>query len=73
MPVSGASNLKTVSLVLTKDQVRRMRALAELRSSSHRKVGLSEVAKEVVEAGLGSISHAPLSTSDASNSTEVAA
>jgi hypothetical protein len=73
MPVSQRGNLKTVSLVLTKEQVRRMTALAALRSSEHRTVGLSEVAKEVVEAGLKSISHTPISSFDASNNGAEAA
>lgn len=73
MPVSERSKLKTVSLVLRKDQVERLRMIATLRSSPNRTVGLSEVAKEIVEAGLQSVSHAPISSSTASREVAEAA
>ncbi len=57
MPVASDSSLKTVSLVLTKDQVRRMKALAVLQSSDLRRVSFSDIGREIVEAGLRSISH----------------
>lgn len=69
MPTAKNSHLQTVSFVLTREQVRRMRALSELRSSELRKVNFSEIVREVVERGLGSISQAPFSDLSASDVT----
>ena len=59
MPVPEHSELKTVSVVLTKDQVRRLHARKELQSSHLRRVSFADVCREVVEAGLELVSHAP--------------
>lgn len=59
MALAPDSTLETVSLVLTKDQVRRIRALQELQRSTHRRISLSDVAREVVEEGLVVISRGP--------------
>lgn len=72
MPVPRSSDLETVSLVLGKDQVRRLRALHALRSSAWSRVSFSEIAREVVEAGLVAILRAPDSTKSASNETDEA-
>lgn len=52
MALSPESELETASFVLTKDQVRRLRAIRELQASDHRRVSLSDVARDVVEEGL---------------------
>lgn len=70
MPVPETSDLKTVSFVLTQDQVRRLRARKEMRSSALHRVSFSDVCREVVEAGLAAVSHARDITSP--TSTEVA-
>ena len=57
MPVPETSDLKTVSFVLTQDQVRRLRARKEMRSSELHRVSFSDVCREIVEAGLAVVSH----------------
>ncbi len=59
MSLSESSTLQTVSFVLTKDKVRRLRAIRELQASDHRRVSLSDVARDVVDKGLESFSPAP--------------
>lgn len=66
MALSENSELKTESLVLTKEQSRRLRELRDSRKSPLKRVTLSDVAREVVEAGLASISHAEFSENVAS-------
>lgn len=56
MPVPATSDLKTVSFVLTQDQVRRLRARKEMQSSNLHRVSFSVVCREVVEAGLETLS-----------------
>ncbi|MDQ3125185.1 MAG: hypothetical protein M3Q74_06210 [Pseudomonadota bacterium] len=58
MPVSPKSRYKTVSMVLTAEQVRRLEAMRMLRSSALRDASKSEVIRDVVEAGLASLSAA---------------
>lgn len=58
MPVHADSEYETVSLVLTKEQTRRLRAMSEARTTRMRKVKISEVGREVVEAGLGQFDRA---------------
>lgn len=58
MPVPENSELKTVSFVLTQEQVRRLRARKEMRSSKLHRVSFSDVCREVVEAGLEALTHA---------------
>ena len=57
MALSPDSTLETASFVLTKDQVRRLRALRDLRQSDHRRISLSDVMREVVEEGLDAVLH----------------
>jgi len=59
MPVSESSNLKTVSVIVTKEQLAEMRRLQAQRSSDIRRVSFAEITREIVEAGLKSISHVP--------------
>ncbi|MCG3177329.1 MAG: hypothetical protein MOGMAGMI_02301 [Candidatus Omnitrophica bacterium] len=59
MALGPDSELETASFVLTKDQVRRLRALRDLRKSDHQRVTLSDVAREVVNEGLDAVSRAP--------------
>ncbi len=56
MALSENSGLQTITLVLTKSQTRRLRALAALRSTEWRRVSISDVAREVVEEGLPVVS-----------------
>lgn len=56
MPVPSTSDLKTVSVVLTQEQVQRLRAMKAIQSSKLRKVSFSDVCREVVEVGLDSLS-----------------
>ena len=56
MALNPDGDLETASFVLTKEQVRRLRALRDLRHSTHRRVTLSDIAREVVEEGLSVIS-----------------
>ncbi len=58
MALSENSGLQTITLVLTKSQTRRLRALAALRSTEWRRVSISDVAREVVEEGLPAVSAA---------------
>lgn len=57
MSLADQSSLEVVSLVLTKEQARRLREMRDTQKSDHRRVSLSDVAREVVEAGLVVISH----------------
>lgn len=52
MALGEGSELETFSTVLTKDQVRRLKAIKDSRSAAHRRVSVADVAREVVEAGL---------------------
>lgn len=60
MPVPKHSDLKTVSVVLTKDQVERLQERRQAQSSHLRRVSFADVCREVVEAGLDSFSHASI-------------
>lgn len=62
MPVSEESRYKTISAVLTKEQVRRLENLRELRTTSTNDPGFSEVLREVVEEGLKALSRAGASS-----------
>lgn len=62
MPLATDSPLTTISAVLTKDQVRRLNALRELRSAPYRRVGFSEILREAVEVGIDAILRGPDST-----------
>lgn len=57
MPVPVSSELKTVSVVLTQEQVQTLRRRKESQSSKLRRVSFSDVCREVVEAGLTALSH----------------
>ncbi len=59
MPLATDSPLTTISAVLTKEQVRRLNALRELRSAPYRRVGFSEILREAVEVGIGAILRGP--------------
>lgn len=67
MPLKTDGDLAVVSLILTKEQVYRLRERARTQSSPMRKVTLAEVGREVVEAGLHVLSFAPRSSFMASN------
>jgi hypothetical protein len=73
MALSPDSDKETVCYVLTKEQAKRVRALAELRSTPHRTVALSEVAREVVAAGLEAILRADHGSFGSSTDTVKAA
>lgn len=53
MPVSPRSDLKTVSLVLTKEQVEAIDQFARSSSTPNRMVSKAEAAREIVSAGIG--------------------
>lgn len=72
MPVPATSDLKTVSFVLTQEQVRRIRARKEALSSPIHKVSFSDVCREIVEAGLTAVSHARNMNSILSTDSEAA-
>lgn len=72
MPVPASSELKTVSLVLTQEQVRRLRARKEMQSSNLRRVSFSDVCREVVEEGLKVLSRNRVSISETSSIAETA-
>lgn len=59
MALREDGDLAALSLVLTREQAGRLRSLATARSSKHRKVSISDVAREVVEAGLELVFRAP--------------
>lgn len=52
MAVREGGDLQVATLVLRKDQVRRMDALRELRSTRANRATRSDIAREVFEAGL---------------------
>lgn len=52
MPVRVDGELQTMSLVVSKEQAQRLRALAALRSTKYQKVSISDVVREVIDAGL---------------------
>lgn len=59
MPVPRDSDLVTISIVVTRDQDRRVRARRDMQTSKTRRVSISEAWREVVEVGLESISRIP--------------
>lgn len=56
MALAKDSNREVLSLILTKEQARRLRAIATLRTTEYQRVSLSDVAREIVALGLDSIS-----------------
>lgn len=73
MVLAENSELKTESLVLTKDQSRRLREIRDSRKTPFNRVTLSDVARDVVEAGLAVISFARPSEKLASDVQEMEA
>ncbi|MGI8405127.1 MAG: hypothetical protein ACR2OE_10280 [Thermomicrobiales bacterium] len=55
MATAPDGDLKSVSLVLTKDQIQRMNALLKSRKTSFSRISKSDIAREVVEVGLDTI------------------
>ena len=58
MPVPRDSDFQTVSLVLTKGQVRRLRAIVDSRRTENVRPSFSEVARDIFGTGLDQITHA---------------
>ena len=58
MTLAENSDLQTISLILTKDQVRKLKEIRDVQHVDHRRVSLSDVGREVVAAGLLMFSHA---------------
>lgn len=56
MPVPATSRYKTISAVLTAEQVERLEMLRRLRSDDLREASKSETLRVVVEAGLRALS-----------------
>lgn len=52
MPVADTSDKETISLILFKDQAQQLRARAREQTSKYKRVGISEIAREVVDLGL---------------------
>lgn len=52
MPVHPDSTFETVSLVLTKEQVRRLRAMRDAENGELRRVSFSDIGRVVVDVGL---------------------
>lgn len=61
MAVRRNGDLQVVSLVLRKDQVKRMDALVEIRSTKANRATRADIAREVVEAGLDAFSRVAFS------------
>lgn len=55
MPIKTGGGLETVTLVLAEGQVARLRQMTEERRSPINRVSLSDVAREIVEAGLATL------------------
>ena len=73
MPLAKNTDLQVITLVLTKDQARRLRQLRDDRKRTpHSQVSLSDVTREVVEAGLAVISFTLPSEKIASDESEAA-
>lgn len=73
MPIKVGEHLEKVSLVLTTEQVRRLKAIAAMRGTTWRRVSMSDVGREVVEAGLEVVSgarHSSLSASSENASSD---
>ncbi len=73
MPLSENSDLKTISVILTKDQIRRLHAMREARSKPTMRVSFQDICRETVEAGLDAIHRAPNMISPTSTDEGVAA
>lgn len=72
MPIKTGGGLETISLVITEEQARRLRALRDSQKTASRRISLSDIAREVIEAGLNEVSFVAL-TDSISNGKEVAA
>lgn len=70
MPVSQKRELKTVSVVLTKEQVRRLHERKDGQSSDIRRITFADVCREVVEVGLDALSREQDMIIHTSNSLE---
>jgi len=70
MALKTSGGLETVSLVLTAEQLKRLRLIRDFRRSEVNRVSLSDVAREVVAEGLRSISLVPHSDFVASDEQE---
>lgn len=73
MALKTNGGLETMSLVLTVEQARELRAIRDARRTDHNRVSISDVAREVVAKGLKDFPCAPSSdffASDISDSTE---
>lgn len=70
MPVNATSDLKTVSVVITKEQDRRLRDLQAGKRTAIQRVTYAQVVREVIDAGLGTLSRAGDSILDTSSPEE---
>lgn len=66
MALSPNGELVKVSLVITKEQDRRLRAIHSLKRTDVNRLSFSDVGRDVVEKGLGVISRELVSNSTAS-------
>ncbi|MGB3331148.1 MAG: hypothetical protein WBA46_19460 [Thermomicrobiales bacterium] len=73
MATAPDGELTSVSLVLTKDQVRRLGEIHKARRTPVNRVSKSDIAREVVEVGLASYSLATDTDNTASDSKRSAA
>lgn len=73
MPVANDRKYKTVSVVVTLEQARRIDSLRQLRSSHLREASFSEAAREIIDAGLEELFRAPGSTLTTTTQTAEAA
>lgn len=55
MALAANSDLTKESFIITKEQARRLRALRDLRKTPSNRINLSDIAREVIEAGLNEV------------------
>ena len=72
MPVPADSDLKTVAIVVTKEQDRRIRARRDSLTTPLRRVSLSDVYREVIERGLEALSRPSNMISETSSEKDAA-
>lgn len=73
MALAANSDLTKESFIITKEQARRLRALRDLRKTPTNRINLSDIAREVIEAGLDKVTLVTITASSANGTEETAA
>lgn len=72
MPIRTGGGLETISLVITEEQARRLRALCDSQKTASRRISVSHIAREVIDAGLKEVSFVAATDSIATGKEQAA-